>query len=43
MKAQYQQIQTVLGNTDKTLLSRLADFGYMGWGLSESVKKKKHL
>ena len=34
-------MQTVLGNTNKKLLSRLADFGYRysGWGLSESVNK----
>ena len=30
MKAQYYQIQTVLGNTDKKHLSHLADFGYRG-------------
>ena len=35
MKAQYQQIQTALGNTSKILLSHLAGF------LSESAKKGK--
>ena len=52
MKAQYYQIQTVLGNTDQKLLSHLADFGYRmvegggvggGRGGSMNLLKKKNL